>query len=90
MSDVSVVSTINYRPLDDSLIDCGWNVYTQFGEDGLIESVFGRIGVRNHWCFEVGASDGFFYSNTLRLREHGWSSVLVDLLLVQESEWRSN
>jgi len=78
MSDVSVVSTINYRPLDDSLIDCGWNVYTQFGEDGLIESVFGRIGVRNHWCFEVGASDGFFYSNTLRLREHGWSSVLVE------------
>lgn len=54
------------------------NVYTQFGEDGLIDAVFGRIGTTNRECFEVGAADGRFYSNTLRLREDGWGAVLME------------
>lgn len=54
------------------------NEYSQFGEDGLIEAVFDVIGRANRWCFEVGAADGEFYSNTKRLREGGWSAVLIE------------
>lgn len=54
------------------------NETSQFGEDGLIEALFKRIGEKNRWCFEVGAADGLFYSNTKRLRDAGWSSVLIE------------
>lgn len=54
------------------------NDFTQFGEDGLIEAVLSRIGEKNQWCFEVGAADGVFYSNTLRLRNLGWQAVLIE------------
>lgn len=63
---------------------CGWldgrqrNNTSQFGEDGLIEAVLEKIGETNRWCFEVGASDGLFYSNTKRLRDAGWRAVLVE------------
>lgn len=54
------------------------NVYSQFGEDGLVEAVFERIGERNKWCFEVGAADGEWISNTKRLREQDWFCLLVE------------
>lgn len=54
------------------------NDTSQFGEDGLIEAVLERIGETNRWCFEVGAADGLFFSNTKRLRDSGWTSVLIE------------
>jgi hypothetical protein len=54
------------------------NQYSQFGEDGLVEALFELIGTANKWCFEVGAADGVFYSNTKRLRDQGWSAVLIE------------
>lgn len=54
------------------------NVYSQFGEDGLIEAVFERIGIRNRWCFEVGAADGDYLSNTKVLRKNDWYCLLVE------------
>ncbi len=56
----------------------GRNDFTQYGEDGLIEAAFEKFGIANEWCFEVGAADGVFYSNTLRLRNAGWSAVLIE------------
>lgn len=54
------------------------NTYSQFGEDGLIAAVFERIGTTNRQCFEIGAADGRWYSNTLKLREHGWQALLME------------
>ena len=70
--------SIRYTPHVAWLKDRALNVYTQFGEDGLIASVFQRIGEANRQCFEVGAADGLFYSNTLRLRELNWRAVLIE------------
>ncbi len=50
----------------------------QFGEDLLIHAELERIGVRNQWCFEVGAHDGTFASNTLLFRNMGWNAVLME------------
>lgn len=68
------------------LLSAGWefladrlhNETSQFGEDGLIQAVLERIGETNSWCFEVGAADGLFFSNTKRLRDAGWSAVLIE------------
>ena len=54
------------------------NDTSQFGEDGLIQAVLERTGETNRWCFEVGAADGLFYSNTKRLRDDGWNAVLIE------------
>jgi hypothetical protein len=54
------------------------NDTSQFGEDGLIEAVFARIGHTTRWCFEVGAANGLFFSNTKRLRDLGWHAILIE------------
>lgn len=75
---MSVAGSINYEALTPWLQGKGHNVYTQFGEDGLIAACLQKIGETNRQCFEIGAADGRFFSNTLRLRELGWKAVLIE------------
>jgi prepilin-type processing-associated H-X9-DG protein len=56
-----------------------WSEYSQFGEDGLIAKVLDRVGTENRYCFEVGAGDGMWLSNTRRLRASGWKALLVEI-----------
>ncbi len=52
---------------------------SQFGEAGVIDAIFERIGVRNKWCVEFGAWDGKTFSNTYELiTRDGWSSVQIE------------
>jgi hypothetical protein len=52
------------------------DVYSQNGEDGVIEAIFQRIGVSDEpWCCEFGAHDGFTFSNTANL---SWPAVLIE------------
>lgn len=57
---------------------CCRNVHSQYGEDGLLEAIFARIGVTSSQCFEVGAADGRTYSNVAHLIGQGWGGVLVE------------
>lgn len=71
----------------DWLVKRFGNVYSQYGEDGLLQAIFERL---NHpdsdhytkpeemWCFECGAADGVLFSNTRRMVEQGWNSVMVE------------
>jgi hypothetical protein len=53
-------------------------VCSQFGEDGILEELFHRIGTTNKHCVEFGAADGVG-SNTLYLLAHkGWTGVLIE------------
>ncbi len=54
------------------------NVYSQFGEDGVLKEIFRRIGTTNKQCFEVGAADGKWFSNSRRLIDGGWSAALIE------------
>lgn len=58
----------------------GRNVSTsaQFGEDGLLAAVLERVGATNRWCFEVGAGDGEWLSNTKVFRDAGWAGLLIE------------
>lgn len=75
---MGTVGSLNYTPLVSWLKGKGRNTYTQFGEDGLIEGCLQRIGESSRHCFEIGAADGRFFSNTLRLRQLGWFAVLIE------------
>jgi hypothetical protein len=61
------------------LLESARDVASQFGEDGILERVFGTIGDRSRWCVEFGAWDGKRFSNTFNLIHNaGWSGVLIE------------
>ncbi|MCA9008810.1 MAG: FkbM family methyltransferase [Planctomycetaceae bacterium] len=61
------------------LLDYRRDVYSQCGEDGILEKVLELIPDRDFWCVEFGAWDGEYMSNTCRLTESdGYSAVLIE------------
>ncbi len=60
------------------LLDHKANVYSQFGEDGVLGALFDNVKPASRWCVEVGAADGTWCSNTRRLIEQGWSALLIE------------
>lgn len=56
-----------------------YNLFTQNGEDGIIEEIFSRIGYRSKIVVEFGAGDGIGLSNSRRLiLNEGFSAVLIE------------
>lgn len=54
------------------------NVYSQFGEDGIIERLFDELQVEAGFFCEFGAWDGKRFSNTYLLHEKGWKGVYIE------------
>jgi hypothetical protein len=54
------------------------NVYSQFGEDGIIEELLNRLNLTNKWCCEFGAWDGKHLSNTFNLINKGFNCVHIE------------
>ncbi|MCI0600848.1 MAG: hypothetical protein L0Y50_07730 [Beijerinckiaceae bacterium] len=55
------------------------NVYSQTGEDGIIEAILAATGEGDSWCVEFGAWDGQHLSNTRYLIEsHSYKAVLIE------------
>lgn len=46
-----------------------YSVHSQWGEDGILEEIFRRIGFTNRIAIDIGAWDGKHFSNTLNLAE---------------------
>jgi hypothetical protein len=67
-------------PLMPKLSDYGFNVYSQNGEDGIVEKIFSIIGTTAKVSVEFGAWDGFHFSNTANLwAKQGWKGILIEL-----------
>jgi hypothetical protein len=60
------------------LSDYAYNVYSQFGEDGIIERIFKILGTSSKVCIEFGAWDGFYLSSTANLWTNGWKGILIE------------
>jgi FkbM family methyltransferase len=52
------------------------NYYSQYGEDALLDLVFG--GQKEGFFIEVGCIDGRRFSNTLTFEERGWKGMCVE------------
>jgi hypothetical protein len=63
----------------DRLADHEATVYSQCGEDGVLQCIYEVIGTRSRYFVEFGAWDGQHLSNTANLRlHHGWSGLLME------------
>ena len=56
------------------------NIWSQFGEDGIIQKVFEILPKQEvNWCVEFGAWDGKHLSNTHELiSNYSWKGVLIE------------
>jgi hypothetical protein len=52
--------------------------YSQHGEHGVIDAVFGAIGIRSRTCVEFGAYDLRRLSNVYPLWTTGWRALLIE------------
>lgn len=69
-STTTAAASLDLQPL---------NIYSQFGEDGILNDLFLRLGVPRGYFVEFGAWDGIQMSNTHNLVvNHGWSGLLIE------------
>jgi len=54
------------------------NVYSQNGEDGIIEELLKRLNINNGWVCEFGAWDGIHLSNTFNLVKKNFNAVFIE------------
>ena len=55
------------------------NVYSQYGEDGIIEKLLAKLPNKDGWCVEFGAWDGIHLSNTFNLiKNQAYRSILIE------------
>jgi hypothetical protein len=56
------------------------NVYSQNGEDGIIEEIFNTLKIKNGVVLEIGAWDGFYLSNTANIwsNNKNFKAVLIE------------
>ena len=54
-----------------------FQIYSQFGEDGIIQEIFKRIGTTNNYFVEIGSADGM-ENNTTHLLTNGWEGVWIE------------
>ncbi len=56
------------------------NIYSQNGEDGIIEQLIKELDIKNGTFCEFGASDGITSSNTYNLiKNHNFSGISIEL-----------
>lgn len=53
-------------------------VYSQNGEDGIIEYIFSNIGTTNKFCVEFGVGNGFECNTVYLQEEKGWKGLMMD------------
>lgn len=54
-------------------------VYSQNGEEGVLEAIFAGIGETNRVLVDIGAGDGIALSNTRLFIENGWAGARFDM-----------
>src|SRR5438128_9077381 len=59
------------------LVRCGYKVYSQNDEDGIIAEIFRRIGTTDHSFVEFGVETGI-ECNTAKLLVEGWRGLWIE------------
>jgi hypothetical protein len=54
------------------------NVYSQCGEDGIIERLIAMTGLSQQYFVEFGAWDGRHLSNCAKLADEGWTGCFIE------------
>lgn len=70
------VSTNHLTP--NSLIKFSKNVFSQVGQDGIIEEILNRLNIKKGTFVEFGAWDGVYLSNCRYLALQGWKGLFIE------------
>ncbi len=62
------------------------SIYSQQGEDGVIERIFDVIGTDSRFCVDIGAYDGRITSNVMHLEDQGWTACKLEGSEVADSD----
>lgn len=62
------------------------SIYSQQGEDGVIEHIFDLIGTDSRYAVDIGAYDGRITSNVMALEEQGWQACKFEGSEIADSE----
>lgn len=54
------------------------NIYSQNGEDGILQEILKRLNISKGWVCEFGAWDGKHLSNTFNLVENKFNAVYIE------------
>lgn len=60
------------------LVKYAYKCYSQCGEEGIIDRIFGLIGTTNRTAVEFGCGNGYYLSNTRFFKEQGWTAHMWD------------
>jgi hypothetical protein len=63
--------------------------YSQAGESLILWDVFQKIGAKNKFAVEFGASDGYWLSNIRTFLENGWSGLQMEGVSEPKNEVKS-
>ena len=73
-----ILSSLNENESTNDLKDCEFKVFSQWGEDGIIQHLTQSIEIENKTFFELGVED-FFESNCrFLLMKDNWKGFVVD------------
>ena len=76
---ISVYSFIRYKnALVEDLDIFERKIYSQNGEDGIIQSIFNRIGTTNKYCVEFGVEDGTECNTRYLISCKKWKALQMD------------
>jgi hypothetical protein len=74
-----IKSLVRFFEINSPLLTYSKNVYSQTGEDGIIERIFQLMPPKHKFCVEFGAWDGKHLSNCCNLLTHqGWGGVMIE------------
>jgi len=77
-----IVSIFLWRRYKDKLVDSlnifERKIYSQNGEDGILEAIFYKIGVTNKYCVEFGVEDGSECNTRYLITHKGWDFLHMD------------
>ena len=60
------------------LFEFSHNVYSQNGEDGVLQKIFEMQGIDRGFFIEFGAWDGMYLSNAYHLYKLGWTGCYIE------------
>ena len=64
----------------DNIHKCARKIYSQCGEEGVLEHIWKHVEPTTKICVEFGAGDGWKLSNTRYfVKECGWQGVFMDI-----------
>jgi len=64
-------------------------IYSQNGEDGIIEFIFSKIGTTNNFSVEFGVGDGFECNTIYLLEKKKWKGLMMDYGADQQIQWQN-